>query len=88
MDRRITKPVTWIKRFTAIILVVVLLSAIGLSQSVQVSIQRQSYAANNLSGAINALMDTTGYLEKSTPERMLELLGASLSPREQMEYVV
>ena len=86
MDRRITKPVTWIKRFTAIILVVVLLSAIGLSQSVQVSIQRQSYAANNLSGAINALMDTTGYLEKSTPERMLELLGASLSPREQMEY--
>lgn len=86
MGIRIEKPVTWIKRFTAVILIVVLLSAIGLSQSVQVSIQQQSYAANDLSGAINALMDTTGYLEKSTPERMLELLGASLSPREQMEY--
>ena len=65
MDIRLTKTATWIKRFTAVALVVVLLTAIGLSQSVQVSIQRQSYAANNLSGAINALMDTTGYLEKS-----------------------
>ncbi len=67
-------------------MVVVLLVAMGLSQMVQVSIQRQSHSANDLSGAINALMDTTGYLEKSTPERILQLLGASLTPRENMEY--
>ena len=67
-------------------MVVVLLSAIGLSQLVQVNIARQSYAANSLSGAVNALVDSTQYLEKSAPERMLQLLGASLSPRENMEY--
>jgi tetratricopeptide (TPR) repeat protein len=86
MEVRKKKPAGWMKRFTAILLVVALLFAMGLSQVVQVSIARQSQAVNELSAAVNALVETTDYLDKNTPERMLELIGASLSPRDKTQY--
>jgi len=86
MEVRKKKPASWMRRFTAVLLVIALLFTMGLSQMVHVSIARQSQAMNELSAAVNALVGTTGYLEKNTPERMLELLGASLSSRESVEY--
>ena len=74
----------WIRRMTAVMLIVVLLFSVILSQMVQVNIGRVSYEQNNSSGAINSLLDSTAYLEKNMPERMLEMLSASLSGREDL----